>query len=1019
MPITFESPNKLGNIGTLPKDPTIEENAPDFYNELLPAAFRRENTIGSFLYNKSGFMTRDDSAESINDDFNPFENIEGYELYANSFAFANSADDVSSIKSQIDQEKEDYKTIESGGWMGTLASISAGVLDPINLIPVGGAAIKTARVGESVLNGALSASRAAIIGSSVSEIALHTSQETRTLGESAANVGGAALLGSIIGGASGALGSHLMGKKISQMDLVANIEKDLTIPKDSEIDILSGQKISLDDSEIELISQIGEGGSVGAAAIEKIDTKIKPIGGLENFSTAPNMRTITSRDSVVRSISEDLADNPFYLTKNEKGMPTKISAETEIRAVSDRFKYAAYKAIEDEFVSYRGSGLKRTNIADKFGQANRKGVLTFDRFKEEISYAMRNGDIHEIPKVQEAARKAREIFDHFKNEAIKYKIFPEDVKVKTSETYFTRMYDRDRIIANREDFKKNALMKWLSVEHPNIERVELQDIADQIIDHILGTPGGMPGYVPVPLSRGPMKERVLNIPDNMIAKYLINDAEVVINRYIDVMSADIALAKRFGTPDMKVKIQEVVDSYNRKINAVSDADKNAQNIRDKLIKERNREIKDIEFMRDKLRGISVNSANVFNNAIFGTIKSLNYARLLGGVVLSAIPDIASPVLMHGITRTIGDTIVPLVRRLGSISSKISGKKSAYAQSIQELKDMGLAVDILLNTRASSLADINNEFAQGGLAKFNRNMSNNLSYYSGISAWNDKLKTMAGYMGMARILRAAESKSLSKKEIEFMARFGLSKEDLSLIGDQYKKFGKKEGGRYAAGINEWTSREAYDKFHLSIRKIVDNTILNPGLDKPMFFSSEVGSIIGQFKSFSFAAYQRYFLAGLQQRDMATLGGALTMTSLGMMSYYIKSVLSGNEVSDDPKKWITEGIDKSGLLGFVMDINNTIEKFSGGRIGISALSGAGPMSRYKTRSAAASLFGPTYGLFEDLAQSTSSLTGYFMDDQALAPSDISAMRRLIPYQNVVAFRKLFDMAESGLKNNLGIE
>ncbi len=104
----------------------------------MPAAFRRDNTLGSFLADESGVLTRFDLEHNVDPDFDPFLNLHGYEEYASSFAFANSNEDVQLIKSQIDRERQDLDTLDRGGWMGTLAAFSAGAIDPINFIPVGG-----------------------------------------------------------------------------------------------------------------------------------------------------------------------------------------------------------------------------------------------------------------------------------------------------------------------------------------------------------------------------------------------------------------------------------------------------------------------------------------------------------------------------------------------------------------------------------------------------------------------------------------------------------------------------------------------------------------------------------------------------------------------------------------------------------------------------------------------------------------------------------------------------------------
>ena len=47
--------------------------------------------------------------------------------------------------------------------------------------------------------------------------------------------------------------------------------------------------------------------------------------------------------------------------------------------------------------------------------------------------------------------------------------------------------------------------------------------------------------------------------------------------------------------------------------------------------------------------------------------------------------------------------------------------------------------------------------------------------------------------------------------------------------------------------------------------------------------------------------------------------------------MKQKIAGREVSDDPGVWIAEGIDRSGVIGVLGEINNTVEKISSNSFG----------------------------------------------------------------------------------------
>lgn len=1034
MPFIDEKPSFLDKMQAIPEakestlDSELKDAEPAFFSELLPAAFRRGNTVGSFYSNDAGNLTRFDLDHTINSDFDPFPDLHGYEEYASSFAFANSNEDVQLIKTQIDREQQDYETIEKGGWMGTLAAISAGVVDPINLIPVGGTAVKSGYVGRSLLRGSLATSRSAIIGESVAEFALHSTQETRTFGESAANITGAAFLGAVIGGAAGAFKARLGSKGVSEADFIKGLEKDLTIPKADELDLLGGEKIRVTESDfepielslIELPEKIGEGGSVGAAMTTRAEIKLKSALGIENIGVAPNLRTITSPSQEVRRVSQELIESPLYFEGGRNG----VAVETEVKTIKDREKFYVAKVNENAFLKYRKKdgnfALRRVQTADMLGAAKREGVLNWDEFKTEISKAMRRGDESSIPEVAQAAKANRVVIERYKNEAIKVGLLPEDVKVTTAVSYVARIYDRPKIMARRNDFER-ITASWLKSVQPELEDVHAVDVARQIIDNTLGMPEGRLNYRPIPLSRGPLKQRVWDIPDELIEDYLINDIEAIMNGYVNTMVPDIALAKRFGSVDMSDQIEEITNSFKDMAAKILDSDPAAGLKRKKLLKRGQNDVRDIEASRDILRGnYSINSQSVFND-VLSTAKTLNYARLLGGVTITAIPDLASGIFVHGITRTIQDSLIPFIRNFGEVGKKLAGikSKSAYAQARRELKDMGIGINMLTNSRVNSLSGVASEFKTGGLEKFNRRLNKASTFLNAIAAWTDMVQTSAGYMGAARILRAATANKLSKKEAGLLNHYGLNQKELAAIKNQFLQFGRKENGAFAAGLDKWTDRQAYDSFNFAIRQLVDAAIITPGLDKPLFFHQSTYGLLGQFKTFIFSAHQRYFLAGLQRRDLESLSGATAMIGLGMMTVGINKLQRGEDLPKDSVKWLIEGIDRSGVTGVITEANNMVEKFTRGNIGLSALTGDGPMSRYASRSFVSALLGPAAGFVEDLAAIGGSTAAAIFDAQPFTSTDLSAARRLLPFQNVFYLRKLYDFAEEGLRKNLGVK
>jgi hypothetical protein len=164
------------------------------------------------------------------------------------------------------------------------------------------------------------------------------------------------------------------------------------------------------------------------------------------------------------------------------------------------------------------------------------------------------------------------------------------------------------------------------------------------------------------------------------------------------------------------------------------------------------------------------------------------------------------------------------------------------------------------------------------------------------------------------------------------------------------------------------------------------------------------MVMQFKSFGFAANQKVLISGLQQRDAMVASSAFLTLGLGGITYALKMATAGRDISDKPEVWVAEAIDRSGMLGFVGEVNGISEKVTGGRVGISALVGKEPLSRFTSRNAIGALLGPTFGTAEDMRQVLFDVTNGEADEKT-----VHALRKMAPYQNLFYLRWLFDQIE----------
>ena len=548
---------------------------------------------------------------------------------------------------------------------------------------------------------------------------------------------------------------------------------------------------------------------------------------------------------------------------------------------------------------------------------------------------------------------------------------------------------------------KRAIEKIKKAPYEEIEPVDNEMLAREILGRIMSTPDGRLPYdykmgensakgMAGP-EKGVFKKRSFLIPDNLVDQFLENDIELLGGRYLKQMAPDIELKRRFGDIEMKNEIKDIEQDY---IARMGEAKTEAERL--KLNKQKDSDIRDIAAMRDRLRGTygQTDWDNPWIRA--GRVaRDLNYMRLLGGVVAASIPDIGRVVAAEGIVNTFRYGLKPLVANL-----------KEFKMAAREAKLYGVGTDALMGGRAEIIADIA-DYSRGG-TKFERGVRTAATKFSSINLmnyWTGGIKQLHAVVTQTRVAEDLLKGKYDKR----LGQLGIDEAESKNIAAQLKKYGKKIDGVWVWNTKDWDNQDLAMQWGAAIRKESDRVIIVPGQEKPLFMSTELGKTIFQFKSFMFSATQRVLLSTIQAQDKHYIQGLLSLVSIGMLSYAFKEWDAGRELSDDPKAWVMEGIDRSGALGILMEANNTLEKISGNHFGLRPLIGINaPASRYAARSALDSAVGPTFGLAGDVIKAASAVTG----ERDWTDADTRAFRRLLPGQNLSFLRQGLDRIEEEL-------
>lgn len=551
----------------------------------------------------------------------------------------------------------------------------------------------------------------------------------------------------------------------------------------------------------------------------------------------------------------------------------------------------------------------------------------------------------------------------------------------------------------RFDRRRQAAMRRMEP----MAREELEAAADDIINKIIGAPAGIvPGeLIPDGLTKhaGFTKARTLNIPDERIKDFLESDVNYVMENYIRQVAPEIELTKRFGRVDMDVQIKAITEDYNRLISEAATPKERA-----KLEKRRDADLRDIRAMRDRLLGTygAPKDPSSFFVRAGRVARHVNFLRLLGGMTISSLPDMARPIMQHGLRSAL--------KPLGKMMTDISKMRIAKA----DLREMGIGLEYALSSRSKVIADLNDpysrrSFLERGLEWSSQKFGN----FTLMNQYTDTMKMWSGLITQSKVLNAANAiaggKKLSKKEITKLAHIGIDESMLHRIADQYSRHGEDLDGLLTGHSHLWDDRVVREVFQSAILKDVRTTVITPGIgDTPLMMSSELGKIVMQFKTFFFATHNRALVSGIQSGDASFYYGALLQVGLGSLVYVLKSMMAGREINTDPANLVKEGLDWSGMMGWLGEPNNVLENLSGGTYGMSAMFGGPPASRYQSRNGIGALLGPTFDLGGDIKNITAGVLNGEFDDR-----EVRSVRKLLPFQNLFYLAPLLNQVEEQMK------
>lgn len=570
---------------------------------------------------------------------------------------------------------------------------------------------------------------------------------------------------------------------------------------------------------------------------------------------------------------------------------------------------------------------------------------------------------------------------------------------------------------------------------------ELETTALKTIDRIKGSPLGLVEYDELsrsaqsgmkldPGMRG-TKERKLKIPDTYewdyngvhykFEDFLHSDPTMTQAAVMRSVVPDMLIYNKFGTLDTQKILTDVSDDYSRLAAKAKTAKE-----RTALEKRKTQDLEDIRDSLAILRGTFANYDDYYKAVPTGMrmMRQANYLSKMGEAAIASAADVGLLVNEYGMRKVFGRALPAFVKSMRS---------EVLNMALEDAQKFVVGVETVMGDRFAKMydADVFAPVANRveGALNYMSHLQQNISL---MNTWLDALRPLAAVLEQDRIVtlaqKVASGQSLSKIEVAEMSAKFLNKDDLLVIADQFSKHGTVEGGAIGGRLLvpnalKWDIADpkvaaVRDRLRTSVAKTVDEIVIKPGSGVPK--STKKGGVVTsifQFKSFMFDATGKVLVKNSQRLamgDKRLILGMSTMVALGMVSYALKAKIAGRDLSENPSDWLAEGIDRSGILGIFGEINNTTEKLTGNRIGMRPLVGAEPASRYMSRNALETLFGPSTGIIQDAWELGQSYSVH----GNLTQGDLNKIRRQIPFQNSLGLRYLYDGIVEGVSDTLDL-
>jgi len=741
--------------------------------------------------------------------------------------------------------------------------------------------------------------------------------------------------------------------------------------------------------------------SLGAA---QVSAYLKKIG-----MASPAIELSMSRFAVARDAIQRLVYTGMTTDGHFQGIAAPPDLHTEIARIGNPLMLQVEKIAAQGFDGYKQ--------AVKAGEAPPMSRLEFN---QAVAEAMTKGDVGAHKTISDAAKSYRIIDDKLADLATEFKVgvFKDgNPGLGKGKSHLYRAWQAEKIRTNPSGFRALAQDYFMRT---GANADDAAEAASEVMHKIMGSPEGrLIPEIKVSEGRGSAKERTFKIPDDFVTSdgrystkdFVDRNVVNVMAQYVRTMSADIGYKKIL---DGDKGVADMIDAMKREAdNMVDDLGPGKKEGAEakKIMNDFDRESRVLTETIHRIRGTDPTPLDPRYSGLRSAgkiMRDFNVVRLMGSSIISQLPDLARPMVVHGFMKIFGS----------AIGDFVDGFKMVKL-GIKEAQRVGTATDMVLGGRAGQIADLSEQVTrQSKLEMATGIAAHKALVLFGVSPWTVYQKARISYLGTDDMLRNIEKigkgQEISAKWRTMLASLGIDKDTALAIFKEQPNWEEASRGFYVANTEKWKDQSAANKFSDALMRHIDNMIISPtAADKPLWTQTEVGKNLTQFQGFGWATHQRILISGLQDRDAGALTSVAAMIGLGMVSAAMRDIVRDGQIDQkrDARGWVREGFDRAGVASRFMETDAIIKK-AVGTSPVTKLSG-GQTERTAGRGFVGQALGSTAGLVDDTAKAVRGIA-----DGSLTGSDVHNLRRIMPLQNFIAFRGILDQAEENLVQRYGL-